>query len=194
MKGLFIPEITAEMFRNGCLESIEALMAEGEIYDIDYQQPCEDAISREAVLNLFRPSKELQDSTLSKHWFDFVSKYINKIPSIKPQPLKGKWIVTEDDLDGINFPSFSCECSECGADFSWKTNFCPNCGSVMEVDKESEMKLYDNNDYEVTNEFVSKDAIREAIKKMEGMRDKDKIAEYPYNRCIKIIREVLGDD
>lgn len=36
MKGLFIPEITAEMFRNGCLESIEALMAEGEIYDIDY--------------------------------------------------------------------------------------------------------------------------------------------------------------
>lgn len=36
MKGLFIPEITAEMFRNGCLESIEALMAEGEVYDIEY--------------------------------------------------------------------------------------------------------------------------------------------------------------
>ena len=36
MRGIFIPEITAEMFRNGCLESIEALMAEGEIYDIDY--------------------------------------------------------------------------------------------------------------------------------------------------------------
>lgn len=36
MKGLFIPDITVEMFRNGCLESIEALMAEGEMYDIDY--------------------------------------------------------------------------------------------------------------------------------------------------------------
>ena len=36
MKGLFIPEITVEMFRNGCLEAIEAIMAEGEIYDIDY--------------------------------------------------------------------------------------------------------------------------------------------------------------
>ena len=36
MKGLFIPDITAEMFRNGCFESIEALMAEGKIYDIDY--------------------------------------------------------------------------------------------------------------------------------------------------------------
>ena len=50
MKGLFIPEITAEMFRNGCLESIEALMAEGKIYDIDYQQPCEDIIRRADVL------------------------------------------------------------------------------------------------------------------------------------------------
>lgn len=36
MKGLFIPDITAEMFRKGCLEGIEALMAEGEIYDIEY--------------------------------------------------------------------------------------------------------------------------------------------------------------
>ena len=51
MKGLFIPEITAEMLRNGCLESIEALMAEGEIYDIDYQQPSEDCISRKEVLD-----------------------------------------------------------------------------------------------------------------------------------------------
>lgn len=36
MKGLFIPGITAEMFRSGCLESIENLMSEGEIFDIDY--------------------------------------------------------------------------------------------------------------------------------------------------------------
>ena len=37
MKGLFIPDITSEMFRNGCLESIEALMAEGQIYDMEYE-------------------------------------------------------------------------------------------------------------------------------------------------------------
>ena len=36
MKGIFIPDITAEMFRNGCLESIETLMTEGEVYDIEY--------------------------------------------------------------------------------------------------------------------------------------------------------------
>ena len=38
MKGLFIPGITSEMFRNGCLESIEELMTEGEIYDIEYSR------------------------------------------------------------------------------------------------------------------------------------------------------------
>lgn len=54
MKGLFIPEITAEMFRNGCLEGIEALMAEGEIHDIDYTRwiPVSERLPnyREAVL------------------------------------------------------------------------------------------------------------------------------------------------
>ena len=46
MKGLFIPEITAEMFKSGCLEIIEALMAVGEIYDIEYQQwiPCSERL------------------------------------------------------------------------------------------------------------------------------------------------------
>lgn len=49
MKGLFIPEITAEMFKSGCLESIEALMAEGEIYDIEYQRwiPCSERLPEE---------------------------------------------------------------------------------------------------------------------------------------------------
>lgn len=36
MKGLFIPGITENMFRNGCLEGIEALMAEGEMHNINY--------------------------------------------------------------------------------------------------------------------------------------------------------------
>ena len=43
MKGIFIPEITVEMFRNGCLESIETLMTEGEIYDIEYDPKSEES-------------------------------------------------------------------------------------------------------------------------------------------------------
>jgi hypothetical protein len=37
MKGLFIPDITVEMFRNASVESLVELMAEGKVYDIDYQ-------------------------------------------------------------------------------------------------------------------------------------------------------------
>lgn len=36
MKGLFIPGMTVEKFRNKCFESIETLIAEDEIFDIDY--------------------------------------------------------------------------------------------------------------------------------------------------------------
>lgn len=41
MKGLFIPEVTTDMFRNGSLEQVEALMSEGEIYDIEYEPTAE---------------------------------------------------------------------------------------------------------------------------------------------------------
>lgn len=37
MKGLFIPGITAKTLRNVCLEAVEALIAEGEFYDIEYE-------------------------------------------------------------------------------------------------------------------------------------------------------------
>lgn len=42
MKGLFIPGITAKMFKDASLESVAELMTEGEIYDIDYQEPCDE--------------------------------------------------------------------------------------------------------------------------------------------------------
>ena len=50
MKGLFIPEITTEMFKSGCLEGIEALMSAGEIYDIEYQRwiPCSERPPKES--------------------------------------------------------------------------------------------------------------------------------------------------
>lgn len=90
MKGLFIPEITTEMFRNGCLESIEALMAECKIYDIDYQQPCEDAISRKAVLdklNKLIEVERLQGTDEMGYGRERVSAYECMIHSIKSEYL-----------------------------------------------------------------------------------------------------------
>ena len=36
--------------------------------------------------------------------------------------------------------------------------------------------------------------IDQIIIRIEQTRDKDKLCEYPYNRCIDIVKEVLGDD
>lgn len=36
MRGLFIPDITSEMFRQSSLEGIETLITEGEVYDIEH--------------------------------------------------------------------------------------------------------------------------------------------------------------
>lgn len=42
MKGLFIPGITAKMFKDASVESVAELITEGTMYDIDYQEPCKE--------------------------------------------------------------------------------------------------------------------------------------------------------
>lgn len=115
MKGIFIPEITAEMFKNGCLESIETLMAEGEIYDIDYQEPCEDCVSREDAL-----------MCLTGEWIELTDEVIHRfIKRIKNLPLMvlPKHIECEDCVsrqaaidaiwDGTNMDIYTREVKEC---------------------------------------------------------------------------------
>ena len=135
MKGLFIPEITAEMFRNGCLESIEALMAEGEIYDIEYSpQPSKDCISRKAVLDgLASIAKAKAKSDTQKSLMGRVMFFTEHLPSVTPQPKAeeqpktGHWI--EHKHGGIEH----IECSKCKCWFLRKdlirNSYCPNCGS-----------------------------------------------------------------
>lgn len=150
MKGLFIPEITTEMFRNGCLESIEALMAEGEIYDIDYQQPCEDCISRQALLDKLEKPMNWTDSEAElqeqRDYEGFVE-LLKSMPSVIPKGVTitdfadrcrecgktktGHWIKTGDYYTG----AYGCldyfECSCCHEESLEEGDFCPNCGAKM---------------------------------------------------------------
>jgi len=98
MKGLFIPEITAEMFRNGCLESIEALMAEGEIYDIDYDPeqhwiPCSERLPEEGreVLTCLTDWKTGEQRRVVSYRIDFnmwhgYGRYNEKCVAWMPMP------------------------------------------------------------------------------------------------------------
>ena len=78
------------------------------------QEPCEDAISRQAVLDL------IADYDLS---MGQVVKGIHALPPVNPQLKTGHWIPRNSFL-------LQYKCSECGLE-SEKSNFCSNCGAKM---------------------------------------------------------------
>ena len=137
MKGLFIPEITTEMFRNGCLESIEALMAEGEIYDIDYplkQEPCDDCVSRQAVLEgIDTYINKAQSTGTQDDFYSFAELVVKALPPVTPQPKTGYWISWYEIEEEWGNPH--CKCSECSTEVDPHTskfiNCCPICGAKI---------------------------------------------------------------
>lgn len=91
----------------------------------------QDCISREAAIDVV--VFECGEWTgLAKE----INKQLRQLPPVTPRP-KGKWIQTKDDCDGVNFYDFSFECSKCGKERSFKSNYCPNCGAYM---RESEVE------------------------------------------------------
>lgn len=69
--------------------------------------------------------------------------------------------------------------------------------NIHPVDTEYHCTLYDEVDVmyvlkDLPSVTPTSDALDKIINKIEQTRDKDKIAEYPYNRCIRIIEEYKG--
>ena len=101
--------------------------------------PCEDAVSRQAVLEqTYNWSKD--EFLRVTNPFDYLRKRINSLPSVIPKPKTGHWINVKV---GKLFPSNDFKCSECGniLDFDGvncgrgDANFCPNCGAKMESEE-----------------------------------------------------------
>ena len=86
------------------------------------QQPCEDAISRQAVLDIAKSSRS--------NWIDnsVLFKRVNELPSVNPQPKTGYWIENAPEYQNIDPPYI---CSECGHSNLIKTNYCEQCGAKM---------------------------------------------------------------
>lgn len=105
---------------------------------ISTQEPCEDCISRQAVLDIAKSSKS--------NWIDnsVLFKRVNELSLVIPQPKTGKWILTIEDWNKWT-------CSECG--YTKRTdihirlgyNYCPNCGAKMSEPRESEETDADSN-------------------------------------------------
>ena len=88
------------------------------------QEPCEDAISRQAVLDVTWEEPSYTDAL---NVLTEVRDKVKALPPVNPQkPKTGHWIpshIPESILD---------ECSECGFSCGAFTfNYCPNCGAKM---------------------------------------------------------------
>lgn len=96
------------------------------------QEPCEDAISREAVLE-----KAVYTET-EEGWSGRTVdvKDIEALPPVTPKEKTGHWIYTGDYItDGM------LKCSSCGYEHDVADRFlyCPNCGAKMVKPQESEV-------------------------------------------------------
>jgi len=88
------------------------------------QQPCEDAISREAAINI---------ASLHCLTIDETVKALKQLPSVTPSQHKGHWIERKNVtcLDNVRWKY---ECSECGYEVRKKHDYCV-CGAEMESEK-----------------------------------------------------------
>lgn len=88
------------------------------------QEPCEDAISRQAAIKAITNTSGIRGDAL---------KALYDLPSVNPQPKTGHWIMSDDGL-------YRPICDKCGA-HPWKGyiptveeatevfKYCPSCGS-----------------------------------------------------------------
>lgn len=86
------------------------------------QEPCEDAISRQAVLAL--ATEECETAIIPYKRF---VKGVNALPPFNPRPKTGHWIWCGGSHKCSNCEEYTC--------FSFKKppRYCPNCGAKMEV-------------------------------------------------------------
>ena len=101
-------------------EIIENLEAISKILE---QEPCENTISRQAVLDLI-VANHTELNGVNVVMYSPLCKDIKQLPSATPQPKVGHWI--EDGY--CNLP---CVCSYCGHEGRYDMKFCPNCGAKM---------------------------------------------------------------
>jgi ribosomal protein S27E len=98
------------------------------------QEPCEDAISRKAVMNalcdgceLFKNGEQTCHSKCEEYHF------LATLPPVNPQPKTGHWIRFKEFENGY----YHIKCSECGQYWSIDGHakifrYCFNCGAKME--------------------------------------------------------------
>ena len=112
-----------------------------EIIKVLEQGPCEDAISRQAVLDgIAIIVKAKAKSDAQKSLMGRVLFFTEHLPPVNPQPETGYWVADVDRWGDIVTAVNGYRCDKCNTFNSDKDNYCPNCGAKMIEPQESEGK------------------------------------------------------
>ena len=132
--------------RKEAVEIIEDLCIKNlpSVNHAEKQELCEDAVSRQAVLDIFADNADAV-RPYSKTWEE-----VKALPSVNPQPKTGYWIGHREHCENLGvMPSGLgayewCSNCDCGIDVrEWHINnynYCPDCGAKMVKPQESEVK------------------------------------------------------
>lgn len=135
--------------------TVSELLSKAEYYslitDEEYKelkkqiQPCDDCISRKALINELKLgyfNKDLQegknDPCVIDAMIDWAIRTSKRLPSVTPQPKVGHWV--EMELVDTGVSKFSCSVCKEGDFYNQidnpfiPTKYCPNCGAKMEVE------------------------------------------------------------
>ena len=101
------------------------------------QEPCDDAISRQAVIEWLKAKDIIKMSSQE----EMARKELKALPSVRPQEKTGHWIKYQEPWGGMQ----GWKCSKCKNHYDVSSvytiipyNFCPNCGAKMVEPQESE--------------------------------------------------------
>jgi hypothetical protein len=132
--------MASDMPSDKCSDWIESLMAGVKALE---QEPCEDAISRQAVLEAIDVKAwEFCDYLISKNrndeqkpvslFADNLRECISEeLPPVTPAEKVGRWKRVSMDKYVQHAMAYY-RCSECGGDIIGEHNYCPNCGAKMQ--------------------------------------------------------------
>lgn len=130
--GLGSPYIMAALFIQDNKEEFPSVQPKTPV--------CEDAVSRQAVLDAMYALCDTGETLKENPWrdnphIDAVVETIEQIPSVNPHPKTGQWIYDRTrDWDG----ECKYECSECGMGSDVDYAYCMRCGAKMVEPQESE--------------------------------------------------------
>ena len=94
------------------------------------QEPCEDAISRQAVLETLDDMDNVLDEDRTiENYKELLKECYAVLPPVNPQPKTGHWIIKENGR---------VKCSKCLIVQPYSSIFCPSCGTKMVEPQESE--------------------------------------------------------